>query len=108
MRGFVASILFILVSAQVEAAVCSHFGESKSPESTASYSTADATDCSENGLNNLPLDEMCLSCGHVHLVLFKGSLPSFKFINSDKRILDFQNQSLESLSVQPPIDPPRA
>ncbi len=108
MRGFVVSILFILISAQVEASVCSHFGNLTTPKATASYSNVDAAAHSNNGSSNLLVDEMCFSCGHTHLVFSKESARSLDFTNSNKRVLDFQNKSFDSRSVQPPIDPPRA
>lgn len=107
MRGFVVSILFILISAQVEAANCPHFGDYQSSKSVSSYSKNDP-DCSEKGLNDLPMSKVCSSCGHCHLVLFQDGISSIKFLNDDKKLFDFQNQSIDSRSVQPPIDPPRA
>lgn len=107
MRGFIISILFTLISAQVEAGVCSQFGESKSSELDSSYSKNETSDCSEKGLNDLPMNEMCSSCGHCHLILFKDGISSINFLNTDKPILDFQNESIDSRSVQPPIGPPR-
>ncbi len=109
MRGLVVSILFFLVSAQIEATVCSHFSENQSMESSVGYNKVNDEDCSgKNRTNELPSGDVCLTCGHLHLIFFGDTFSSFKFLNNDERLLDLQNEVADSRSVQPPIDPPRA
>ena len=106
MRGFLVFILFAVVSAQVEGAMCVHLDENESTK-TSTYAKA-TEDHSENSVNDLSMDGICLFCGHAHVVLFKHVSAPFKFINIDQKLVGFQNAFIESRSVQPPIDPPRA
>lgn len=106
MRGFLVFLFLAIISAQVEAAICSHFDQNETGNSTKSLKV-NVEDHSANPAKSSSTDDACLSCGHAHVILFKHGASAFKFLNNHQKVLDFQNELMESRSVPPPIDPPR-